>query len=226
MSSSFNEDFIEYQKALRRECNYLFCFISLYLRLFDKFQQRPDIFNMTPAFWFMIRKALHDSIVLSVTKLFGIKEKRGIFNFLKFIEANLSEFTLEKFEDRIKFEEKHLAKKFVAVDSEAIQSDRQKLGGLEDILESFKTRRDKYIAHLDENFFYEPKQSEKDAPVQMVHLNEIREVVDSIFNKYSKAFNGKEYKIGATDIDDVDVILSILQEHRDRYFKPMVCEND
>ena len=68
-------------------------------------------------------KKIHDSIILSVTKLLSKKEKRGLYGYLKFLKSNLAEFTLEKFEGRLADDKKYLAKEFVAVDSDVIQSD-------------------------------------------------------------------------------------------------------
>ena len=120
------------------------------------------------------------------------------------------------------FEEENFRKRtseneeFIPIYKETIEHDLENIHSLMDNSENWVRRRDKEVAHSDEEYFFEPERINEDAPIEWDELDKIQQVVNDIFNRYSKAFDGVPYRLGAKDISDINVVFSILREHRER----------
>ena len=208
-------EFEEFRENLLRECKILFDRFSLMKRLRDAYEDEKErhVLEMAPAFWNHVRSALYQSSILSVTKLLSNPEGR-LRKFLNFIGDHLRLFEEENFRRRTSGN-----KEFIPVGRETVRLDKKRLRSLKDILVNLEKRRNKEVAHLDEEYFYEPKRIVEDAPIEWGELDKISVEIDKVFNRYSKAFDGVVYRLGARNIRDINVVLSILREHRERFWQ-------
>ncbi len=209
-------EFEEFRENLLRECNILFDRFSLMKRLRDAYEDEKErhVLEMSPAFWNHVRSALYQSSILSVTKLLSETEGR-LRNFLNFISKNLGMFEEENFKRRTSG-----TQEFIPVLPETVRLDRKRIDKLlKKVLENFKVRRNGEVAHLDQQYFLMPEKVIEDAPIEWGELDKIMIVVDEVFNRYSRAFDGDVYKLGARDISDINIVLSILREHRERFWQ-------
>ncbi|MDV2479895.1 MAG: hypothetical protein RX317_06580 [bacterium] len=209
-------EFEEFRENLLRECNILFDRFSLMKRLRDAYEDEKErhVLEMSPAFWYHVRSALYQSSILSVTKLLSETEGR-LRNFLNFISKNLGMFEEENFKRRTSG-----TQEFIPVLPETVRLDRKRIDKLlKKVLENFKVRRNGEVAHLDQQYFLMPEKVIEDAPIEWGELDKIMIVVDEVFNRYSRAFDGDVYKLGARDISDINIVLSILREHRERFWQ-------
>ncbi len=209
-------EFEEFRENLLRECNILFDRFSLMKRLRDAYEDEKErhVLEMSPAFWNHVRSALYQSSILSVTKLLSNPEGR-LRKFLNFISKNLGMFEEENFKRRASG-----TQEFIPVLPETVRLDRKRIDKLlKKVLENFKVRRNGEVAHLDQQYFLMPEKVIEDAPIEWEELDKIMIVVDEVFNRYSRAFDGDVYKLGARDISDINIVLSILREHRERFWQ-------
>jgi len=77
---------------------------------------------------------------------------------------------------------------------------------------SIRTRRDKFHAHFDSDFFFNRKALQKTAPIFWDELEIILETIKKIVNKYSADYDGNLFLYKPLNINDVDIILDRLHE--------------
>jgi hypothetical protein len=197
MSAQENGDaikrkFEEYRTALYREGTRLIGNIALYRHLHEKMGEWLSEMNVSPAFFSITLRAIFTEIILWGEKLLiqGPSEF-NIWKFLNFIEQNRE--TL--FEDGRN------------ITPESIQNDKERIANLGPVLESFKLRRDKYSAHFDLGYIDNPARLDEEAPIRWGDLNNIDEIISTILNKYSSAYDEHKFLFEPQNIRDVDNLL-------------------
>jgi hypothetical protein len=214
----FDEIFIQYREALLRECHFLVNAINLYRIINERKEDRLQEMNIAPAFFVMVERCVLGTVVTSTNKLFGKKEECGFFDLLSMIEKNIDHFSIDKLITRSgsKNGNEFWIEPLNSLSIKDIDDSKKQISKLDSILKNIKRRRDKYEAHLDEEYFIKPDKLADDAPILWGDFDEIKKTVDDIFNFYSVSFDGKNFSIGVTNITDVNHLLSILHEDKER----------
>ncbi|MCF7873551.1 MAG: hypothetical protein K9M00_01810 [Candidatus Omnitrophica bacterium] len=210
------QKFEKYREYLNSETQLLWQYISLYKHLHKKVQDRLDEINIAPAFFSTVQSALFTCIVLWIHNLFSEESQRGLHDFLNFIESNLSTFKLSELKRRREFSDNHwFLKKITELTKSDISGHRAMLKSIK-LLNSIKTRRDKYHAHFDKKYFFNREKINKEKPILWKDLDEIKEPMEKIINTYSVAYDGSSFSIQFVNAYDVDRILDILHEYREK----------
>ncbi len=93
-----------------------------------------------------------------------------------------------------------------------IAKDRERLKKL-GCLKSLRTRRDKYHAHFDKKYFFDPKRLAGKAPIAQKDLEVAVKALWKIVNKYTAAYDAKSFEETSSNINDLDHILYALREY-------------
>lgn len=209
--------FEEYRDNLRREVGLLADYVHLF-RGIQKLKKRYVFeINYAPAFFSLITKSVFSTIILWVDKLLDEKGQRGVFDFLRLVEASVDIFAIEALKCRRKFPDDYWVLRERRKEGELtikhVVKDRERLRNLR-CLQSITTRRDKYHAHFDKEYFFDLHRLDRDAPVAVRDLGNAVRALWSILNKYSAAYDGTSYPSTAANINDVERILRHLREFR------------
>ena len=99
------EKFEEYREHLLQEAQELSGFLFIYQQLQEMEGVRLEAMRYAPAFFAITKASLLSSLILWTDKLFDRRSQRGFANFLSFVGANLSLFTLSELQRRTGFDE-------------------------------------------------------------------------------------------------------------------------
>lgn len=209
--------FEQYRDNLRREVGFLADYVHLF-RAIQKLKKKYVFeINYAPAFFSLIIKSVFSTIILWADKLLDERGQRGIFDFLRFVEASIGIFEIEALKCRRNFPDDHWVLRERRKDGELtvkhVAKDKERLRKLR-CLQNTKTRRDKYHAHFDRKYFFDLHSLDRDAPVAIRDLGNAVRALWSILNKYSAAYDGMLYTRTSANITDVEHILRHLREFR------------
>jgi hypothetical protein len=208
--------FEKYRDNLRREVGLLADYVQLFRGLHESRTSYPFEVNSAPAFFSLITKSVFSSIILWADKLLDEKGQRGIFDFLKFIEANTGIFSIEQLKRRRNYSDGHWVlrerRKEGEITVTQVAKDREHLSKLR-CSKNLKTRRDKYHAHFDKKYFFDLDRLNRDAPVAIRDLGKAVEVLWGIVNTYSAAYDGIFYASTSANVNDIDRLLRALRKY-------------
>ncbi len=168
---------------------------------------------MAPAFFQTVTDGLFSAIVLGVDKLFDERAERGLHNFLTFVEYNRHMLSIEALKRRRGYPDGHWMLDREAIDFKAVEEDRQRLRNFP-ALQSIRTRRDKFHAHFDKEYFFDRTKLGGDAPLRWSDLEEALSLLTGIVNRYSAAYDGNLYKLEPVNAGDLDDLLEELHRAR------------
>jgi AbiU2 len=207
--------FEKYRDNLRREVGLLADYLHLFRGLHKHRKKYRFEIDSAPAFFSLITKSVFSTIILWADKLLDEKGQRGIFDFLKFIEANVAIFAIERLKRRRNFPDDHWVlqgrHKIGEITIKHVAKDLKRLKSL-GCLQGLKTRRDRYHAHFDKKYFFNLQRLASDAPIALRDLGNAVKALSSIVNKYSSAYDGKIYEMTSSNINDFEYILYVLRE--------------
>jgi hypothetical protein len=201
--------FEKYRDNLWQEAVWTASYVALYHKIYERKRDRREEMNIAPAFFETVTNALRSAMILWGCKLFDEREQRGIFNFLTFIEQNRNIFTIEQLKRRKSYPDDHWMLNRAPITFETITEDRERIKNIES-LQSFKTRRDKAIAHFDKKYFDDPERLSEEAPIIWGDLTKVIEVLREVINRYSAAYDGQLLSLTPTNINDLDYLLDRL----------------
>jgi AbiU2 len=202
--------FEEYRQYLVSEAIQAASYVALFRKLYERRRDRLEVMNIAPAFFETVTNALRSAIILWVDKLFDERGERGIFNFLAFIEQNRNIFAIEQLKRRKNYPNDHwMLNRVPPITLETITEDRERIKSI-DCLKSFKTRRDKAIAHFDKKYFDDPERLSEEAPLTWGDLNKVIEALGEIINRYSAAYDAQSFSLRLSNINDLDYLLDRL----------------
>ena len=213
-TSEIERRFEEYRDHLRSEIGRLGDYIALYRRLHERRADHVAEINFAPAFFSVVTDALFSAIVLWVDKLCDEKGQRGIFDFLAFIEHNLSMFAIEQLKRRRNYQEGHWMLDRDEITIKNIGADRERIRNL-DCLKSFEIRRDKFHAHFDKDYFFDRERLTDEAPITWGDSEKVVKVLSDVMNYYSAAYDGNYFELTSSNINDLDYILSTLRKYQE-----------
>ena len=101
------------------------------------------------------------------------------------------------------------------VDFSLITKHRGNICDLE-ALQALKLLRDKYVAHFDKNYFFDPTKLNSEAPVKLAELEEVAVLMGKIINDYSISFGGLLSDWKVMNIDDLHVLLDHAKKSGER----------
>ena len=205
--------FEKYREYLIEETMKLVAYIDLYKHLCDKKQDRLEELNIAPGFFDTVFSALLSGIINWTNNLFSEKSERGYFNFLAFVENELDLFSIEELQKRSSLSDNHRMLNRERITYQTVKSHREKIQSILSLINSVKTRRDKFHAHFDKKYFFDRDQISKDAPIAWGDIEELKKIMDDIINTYSSAYDDNIYKLEFFDSYDIDYLLDILHEH-------------
>ena len=73
-------------------------------------------------------------------------------------------------------------------------------------------RRDKFHAHFDKEYFFDPLRLAEDAPLVWADLDNVMVVVGEIIIRYSTAYDGQIFSLKPENILDLDHLLNDLRK--------------
>ena len=194
------EKFEKYREALKHE-------------IIERLKDREKEINIAPAFFNTVINSLFHSYVLWIDKLCSPKSERGLFNYLKFIENNRKLFDRENWNKRRA--DKHRDPGKYQIDSityETIKEDLELLSSLS-IKEDIENIRHKYTAHFDKEYFYDKNKLRTEIKINIDDLMSTINVIKSIYNRYSVAYDGVQNTLEPYNINDIDYILDRLYKN-------------
>ena len=214
--SDAEKRFEKYRDNLRREVGLLADYVDLFRRLHKRRRSYCFEINSAPAFFSLVTKSVFSTIILWTDKLLDEKGQRGIFDLLKFIEANTGVFSIEQLKRRRNFPDNHWVLEGRRTEGEItarqVARHRERLSNLR-CLKSLRTRRDKYHAHFDTKYFFDLDRLDLDAPIALKDFGNAVKALWTIVNKYSAAYDGKSFEATSSNINDLDHILYALRKY-------------
>jgi hypothetical protein len=210
--------FLSYLEAFRREGQRLVMFVAVYRYLHDRRHDSLEALNMAPAFFQTVLVALREAIILTAHKMIvgGRGDEVSLGTFLNFVGSNLTLFSTETFRARRGLmESAWQVRRHKAPSPSTVRQDRRRLARLAAV-PSLRILRDKYHAHLDRDYFFEPGRLRDTAPLRWQDLTEIRSTIEEILNRYSGAFNGDVLAFEPMNARDVEVVIDALRAWRKR----------
>lgn len=210
--------FLDYLQAFRREGQRLVMLMAVYRFLHEQRHDNLDALNVAPAFFQTVLIALREAIILTAHKMVvgGRGDEVSLGTFLNFVSANLGLFSTEAFRTRRKLKENAWQiRRHQAPTPEAVRGDRRRLTRLT-VVQSLKILRDKYHAHFDRDFFFEPARLGESAPLRWQDLMEIGSTVEEILNRYSAAFDGNVLAFEPMNALDVEHVIDALRAWHNR----------
>lgn len=208
--------FKQYLDSINREVKKLIYLIVLYLHLSKRIEDHNEEINISPAFFQMVLITMFTCIIVWTDRLIGLRSKRNLLKFLNIAEQNIKIFTKEAYKRRTKKDDNYwYVRDYEEITLKDIEEDRNKIRSLEALTKSLKLRRDKYIAHFDKEYFFEPGKLDKDAPIFKSDIGKLIDILKDIPNRYSGRFNGVINTYEAVNIRDVDNTLRILRKYRE-----------
>lgn len=203
------KQFAAYRHHLNSEATRLACYVALYRRLFERRNDRLQEMNLAPAFFSTVTDSLFSVIILWADKLFDEKGQRGIFDFLVFVESNLSMLAIEQLKRRREYPDGHWMLDRDNITLETVKAERERIRSLE-CLKSIAIRRDKFHAHFDREYFFDRNRLEEEAPLVWDDFERVIQVISDIINQYSTAYDGNMFVLTPANIDDLDDLLNRL----------------
>ena len=203
-----------YRKNLIKEVINLFSYISIYKSLAEARENRLEEINFAPAFFGIVTQSLYTSIILWIYKLFDKNSERGIYNFLLFVEDNLSLFSKKHYKQHKSISDNDW--RFTEIGWTELNlielNEFKKIFDKNEILKNVKRQRDKFYAHFDSKYFYSLDKLYIDAPIKWNDFYEIKKNLDNIINRISVAYDGSGYSFDTVNINDVKGILDTIKK--------------
>ena len=109
--------------------------------------------------------------------------------------------------------DEYWVKSHAPITFEEIQEHRQKLKGLNDIIDNVKKWRDKVIAHIDRDFRFTGKNISKEYRLQRQQLQEVIDALVEILNRYSAAYDSSTFLEKFVGEDDVQCVMDSIRFH-------------
>lgn len=200
--------FEEYRHYLIYEATRLASYVNLFRRLHERRVDRLEEMNIAPAFFQVTTDALLSAIILWANKLFDERGKRGIFNFLMFVEHNRNILAIEQLKRRKNYPDGHWMLDLDPITLETINGDRKRIQNL-GCLQGVKNLRDKFYAHFDQEYFFDRERMAGEAPT-WGDLERVILVISDLINRYSAAYDGELFVLELENINDLDHLLDRL----------------
>jgi hypothetical protein len=177
-SDTMEESGITYEKYVNRLENIVFDHIAIKLATYKGFSESlqsnfDETVRTFPLLYFIV-ESLQVDCVLTITKLMEEKSGKNLYNFLNFIDSNL----------------KKINKKYPTLTPDIISRNRLEIETVSDQLARIKTQRDKYYAHSDNPYFFEPNKLLTDFPDTYNDLVAIIRVLQGILSSHIQILKG------------------------------------
>ena len=211
--SVFESNFRRYRKALVRELQFLKSVHCLHRQLREESRDRLHVLNLAPHFFLTVFWALDDKLTMFVAKFFDPRGERGLEDFIEFVRQHKKYFTNDELIQRgqgidMDFLESTGPRADVAT---LLESDLSNLQSVQrTLLRKIKKRRDKYLAHYDEQFFEDLRPLGESEP-DLGEVDKAVELAGEMVNRYSARFDGKVYEWKFGNVGDLERVLDLLE---------------
>jgi len=190
------------RSALRMEMDFLYTANAIYDQIIMTMKNEPELLNIAPAFFQVIKKALWATIIHWTFKLANDKSSFGILRYLQFIEKNASLLT----------DAERPAQDLCG----RIEADRKKLQEFAPILKGVIGRRHKYYGHFNEEFLQDVDKLNTRFPVKWKELLSLWQLIGEILNRYSIAYDKSAQSFGAINAGDIQRIFGLIRKEEKR----------
>jgi len=187
------EEFSRYHERLRRELDIANWHFSVVKHISNVAKDYLQELNQSPAFWWLTRNAHMYSVLMRLNNFFGkeAKEKHlHMDSFLDFIRQNLSIFSNQAFEKRLRKEDRYdeLAKNYNSeITGEKVERDKQKLRDLP--IASLKAQRNRILSHINKKDIAQEVDIAKKYPIKINHIDKIIDTLHEMLNEYCLAYD-------------------------------------
>ena len=209
------EHFNDYRKWLNNEIQRLYCYFYVYKRINERVKDRLEEINLAPCFFQTVVDGLFSAMIIWIEKLTAKNSERGLYNFLTFIKSNIGLFSVANLRRRRNYPKDHwMVEGRAAPTIATVDEDIKRIEELPSI-DSIRTRRDKFHAHFDKEFFFDRKKLQEAAPILWDNLEQILKTIKETVNNYSADYDGNLFEYQPLNINDIDIILDRLHEGKD-----------
>lgn len=108
----------------------------------------------------------------------------------KLIERNRGDRTFQKFLAFVESNIKPIEEKYTGITNDLVSVHRKELESVEAQISNILTQRDKYFAHADKQYFFEPNKLSKDFPNTYEELIKIIQSLQKIVGEHQKLMTG------------------------------------
>jgi AbiU2 len=206
-----SDHFEQYREYLHAELQRMVSYAAVYKRIEERKADRLKEMNIAPAFFGVAADALYSGIIIWVDKLLDENGDRGFFNLLSFVENNRDCFSIESLRQRQRYSDGHWMLDRDEITFASIERDRERLRSAPG-LKSIQLRRDKFHAHFDKKYFFDPSRFKEEAPIKWSDLDAIVALLREILNTYSAGYDGKLFAVTPFNIGDIDHLLDRLHK--------------
>lgn len=168
--SEYKEYLVRLDQLVSREVVPKTAIFDYFTEHIDKYGD--DLIKVEPLIWY-IQSAFYYDITFSIFRLFDKGADRNIYHFTEQAKAQLSSIAWKT--------------PLTAAD---IANHESKLSNVAPIVENLRKRRNKFFAHYDKKFFFDPDKINVDFPFSNEDAKALVRVLQSIIGDHKRAFDG------------------------------------
>lgn len=209
------EQFLKYHDRLRDELNRAYTHHEICKTLKMLTSSYLNEINTAPSFWGLTIDAHLFATIMSINRF--IDEHARAFRmktFFTFIEKNFNIFSDEAYEKRLRnkgYDDQdciYWLKNRTKVTHDIIERDKETIENLP--ARNLKDWRDKKLAHIDEIYVLTDATVSQESPITSADIDQIIGTLHDVLNRYSSAYDGSGWAIGAPAAGTSDQIVRIL----------------
>lgn len=182
---------------------------TLHKYIMEKTSTEEDLnaLNKAPAFFTLATHSFQYTVIMGLAKLFEPSRRgvKSLSKFLNFLEANHSYIFSN---DPLQMER---LGRSTPIDASTVSLHKTTLEEMELLIDYLTTWRDKSFAHNDPTYFVDRTRLATDYPITYGEIERLISFAIEMLNTYSIGFSGSVRSFEATNIYDVENIISALK---------------
>jgi hypothetical protein len=149
----------------------------LYLRLTEQWREDVDVMNTAHLFFRRVFEAIESEIIVSLSKLYEIgRSDRNLMKLVNYVRSNRTSVDWG-------YEE---------ISHEQTDEHKQLIKEQQEVVENVISRRDKFYAHHDKEYFLNANDLTEDFPLDVDGVEALLEVAERIVGDYYRALTGSD----------------------------------
>lgn len=206
------DDFSNLLKQFFSRITYVTDCFDIYKHLKDLKKNYLNQLNYAPAFFSIISISLVNTFIIELYKLYDHKSLTSIQNLINQSQEYKSFFMKEHkigYLDEDTNECKDLSSIQIDIDNE-LRNCRKLLKNNAKRIDNLRNQRNKFFAHLDENYKNNTKKLVDDFPVTFKDIEILLQTANEICNKITYAFDESSHSTKSSNVFDIDNLLKKL----------------
>lgn len=206
------DDFSNLLKHFFSRITYVTDCFEIYIHLNDLKKKYLKQLNYAPAFFSTISYSLVNTFIIELWKLYDHKSLTSIQNLINQSQKNKTLFMKEHkngYLDEDTNECKDLNSIQIDIDDE-LRDCRKLLNKNAKRIDNLRNQRNKFFAHLDENYKNNTKKLADDFPVTLKDIKILLQTANEICNKITVAFDESWHLTKSSNVFDIDHLLKKL----------------